>query len=127
MVCAKGMGQCWRAVSTVAPCMCKFKVPKGKRSDGKVTRALPPKTTPSGCDSSLKSKHNSCGRLDRMGNRISVQLSDPEVGCAVDQAAILRPQRDMIEEWKVGSASVGKHADGLLLRSGNRTESVDCR
>ena len=104
-----------------------FKVPKGKRSDGKVKRALPPKTTPSGCDSSLKSKHNSRGRLDRVGNRVGVQLSDPEVGCAVDQAAILRPQRDVIEDWKVGSSSVGKHADGLLLRSCNRTESVACR
>jgi hypothetical protein len=121
------MGQCSRAVSTVAPWMCNFKVPKGKRSDGKVKRALPPKTTPSGCDSSLESKHNSSGRLDRVGNRVGVQLSDPEVGCSVDQAAILRPQRDVIEDWKVGSSSVGKHADGLLLCSCNRTESVACR
>ena len=72
----------------------------------------------------LKSKHNSRGWLDCMGNRVGVQLFDPEVGCAVHQAAILRSQRDMIEDWKVGSSSVGKHADGLLLCSCNRTESV---
>src|SRR5581483_387244 len=71
-----------------------------------------------------EAKHNAGGWLRNVSDGIGIQSAETEVWSAIDQPAVLRPQRDMPNDRKIGAASVNKNTGRLLLCTGNRTEQI---
>jgi len=55
-------------------------------------------------------EHDSGRRLRSMGDFVCVQVVDPEIGCVVDEAAILGSQRDTPDDGEIRPAAINKYS-----------------